>query len=45
MSQVHIDPVKALFWSAVVNGVAAVPVMALTMRIACLPAIMGRFVR
>ena len=44
MSLVRIDPVKALFWSAVVNGVAAVPVMALTMRIACRPSIMGRFV-
>ncbi len=44
MSLVHVDPVKALFWSAVVNGVAAVPVMALTMRLACRPSIMGRFV-
>ncbi len=24
---VHIDPIKALFWSAVINGVVAVPVM------------------
>ena len=38
-----IDPVKALFWSAVVNGVVAVPVMAMMMLITCNPKIMGSF--
>ena len=44
MNVVHLDPVKALFWSAVVNGVVAVPVMVMTMLIAERPAAMGRFV-
>lgn len=38
-----IDPVRTLFWSAVVNGVVAVPVMAAMMVLACRPAVMGRF--
>ena len=29
-----IDPIKALFWSAVINGVVAVPVMVITMMMA-----------
>jgi NRAMP (natural resistance-associated macrophage protein)-like metal ion transporter len=37
-----IDPVKALYWSAVVNGVLAAPVMAVMMLIAMNPRIMGR---
>jgi NRAMP (natural resistance-associated macrophage protein)-like metal ion transporter len=44
MNVVRLDPVKALFWSAVVNGVVAVPVMVMTMLIAVRPAAMGRFV-
>jgi Mn2+/Fe2+ NRAMP family transporter len=44
MNVIHIDPVKALFWSAVINGVAAVPVMALMMHLSCRRDIMGRFV-
>jgi Mn2+/Fe2+ NRAMP family transporter len=39
-----IDPIKALIWSAVINGVVAVPVMAVMMRLACRPAVMGQFV-
>ena len=39
-----IDPIKALFWSAVVNGVVAVPVMVMIMLIAVSPAVMGQFV-
>jgi NRAMP (natural resistance-associated macrophage protein)-like metal ion transporter len=39
-----IDPFKALFWSAVVNGMVAVPVMVMTMLIASRPKVMGRFV-
>lgn len=31
MSFTHVDPIKALFWSAVINGVAAVPIMVLMM--------------
>jgi len=38
-----LDPVKALFWSAVVNGVVAVPVMAITMMLASRRAVMGEF--
>lgn len=37
-----IDPVKALFWSAVLNGVIAVPIMAVMMLLASRPAMMGR---
>lgn len=39
-----IDPIKALYWSAVINGVIAVPVMALMMLLASDPKVMGRFV-
>lgn len=38
-----IDPIKALFWSAVINGVVAVPVMAMMMLLANRPKVMGRF--
>jgi NRAMP (natural resistance-associated macrophage protein)-like metal ion transporter len=37
-----LDPVKALYWSAVVNGVLAAPLMAVMMVIATNPRIMGR---
>jgi NRAMP (natural resistance-associated macrophage protein)-like metal ion transporter len=40
---VAIDPIKALFWSAVLNGIVAVPVMVVMMRIAVNPRVMGRF--
>ncbi len=39
-----LDPIKALFWSAVINGVAAVPIMAIIMLMACRRDVMGRFV-
>jgi NRAMP (natural resistance-associated macrophage protein)-like metal ion transporter len=39
-----LDPIKALFWSAVINGVVAVPVMIAIMVMASRPAIMGEFV-
>ena len=29
-----LDPIKALFWSAVINGVAAVPIMVMIMLMA-----------
>jgi Mn2+/Fe2+ NRAMP family transporter len=38
-----IDPIKALFWSAVINGVVAVPVMVMMMLLASRSSIMGRF--
>ncbi|HUO21525.1 MAG TPA: divalent metal cation transporter [Caulobacteraceae bacterium] len=38
-----IDPIKALFWSAVINGVVAAPVMVMMMLLASRPDIMGRF--
>jgi Mn2+/Fe2+ NRAMP family transporter len=39
-----IDPIKALYWSAVVNGVTAVPIMAILMLMASHPRVMGEFV-
>jgi Mn2+/Fe2+ NRAMP family transporter len=39
-----IDPIKALFWSAVINGVVAVPVMVVMMLLTRRRDIMGRFV-
>jgi Mn2+/Fe2+ NRAMP family transporter len=39
-----LDPIKALFWSAVINGVVAVPVMAMMMLITSNKRIMGKFV-
>ncbi len=38
-----LDPIKALFWSAVINGVVAVPVMAMMMLITSNKKIMGKF--
>lgn len=38
-----IDPVSALFWSAVVNGLVAVPVMVVIMLLARKHSVMGRF--
>jgi Mn2+/Fe2+ NRAMP family transporter len=36
-----IDPMKALYWSAVINGVVSVPIMAAMMMIASNPRVMG----
>jgi NRAMP (natural resistance-associated macrophage protein)-like metal ion transporter len=41
---VDLDPIKALFWSAVINGVVAVPLMVIIMFMAMRPDVMGRFV-
>lgn len=38
-----IDPVKALFWTAVINGVVAVPVMVATIYLASSRLVMGNF--
>jgi len=39
----HFNPIKALFWSAVINGVVAAPIMILMMLIGQNSKIMGRF--
>jgi Mn2+/Fe2+ NRAMP family transporter len=39
-----LDPIKALYWSAVVNGVLAAPVMAILMVLVRRPKVMGRLV-
>ncbi|MFI5033402.1 MAG: Nramp family divalent metal transporter [Reyranellales bacterium] len=39
-----LDPIKALVWSAVVNGVAVVPVLVAMMIVSSRPAQMGKFV-
>lgn len=38
-----IDPIKALYWAAVINGVVAVPVMVVMMLMTAQPRIMGKF--
>ena len=38
-----IDPIRALFWSAVLNGMIAVPIMVVMMLLADDPKVMGRF--
>jgi NRAMP (natural resistance-associated macrophage protein)-like metal ion transporter len=40
---VDIDPIKALFWSAVLNGVVAVPLMVVMMMMTMQPKVMGEF--
>ena len=39
-----VNPIKALYWSAVINGVVAVPVMVIMMLMSAEPKIMGPFV-
>src|ERR1019366_7295277 len=41
---VGLDPIKALFWCAVINGVVAVPLMVVMMIMAMQPKVMGQFV-
>jgi Mn2+/Fe2+ NRAMP family transporter len=38
-----INPIRALYWSAVVNGVVAVPVMIVLMYMTANPKVMGKF--
>ena len=40
---VKIDPIKALYWSAVLNGIVAAPLMVVMMFMTVNPRIMGRF--
>lgn len=44
MNFTPIDPIRALYCSAVINGVVAVPVMAIMMWLAAAPEVMGDFV-
>ena len=44
LNVVAIDPIKALVWSAVINGIVAVPVMALMMHLGGQASIMGEFI-
>ncbi|MEX3959544.1 NRAMP family divalent metal transporter [Trinickia sp. EG282A] len=39
----HFDPVRALYWSAVINGLTAVPIMVILMLMARSRRIMGQF--
>ena len=39
-----VNPIKALYWSAVINGVVAVPVMIVMMLMSAEPKVMGPFV-
>lgn len=38
-----IDPIKALYWSAVINGIISVPIMTVMMLMAARPEVMGKF--
>jgi NRAMP (natural resistance-associated macrophage protein)-like metal ion transporter len=40
---VHLDPIKALFWAAVINGVVAVPLMVVIMIMTRQKRVMGPF--
>jgi NRAMP (natural resistance-associated macrophage protein)-like metal ion transporter len=44
MNLIGINPIKALVWSAILNGVAAVPIMAMIMLLTHNPKVMGQFV-
>ena len=39
----HINPIKALLWAAVLNGIVSVPVMAMVMLLGSRADVMGRF--
>jgi NRAMP (natural resistance-associated macrophage protein)-like metal ion transporter len=43
MNFTPVNPIRALYWSAVINGVVAVPVMAIMMWLAAAPRVMGEF--
>ncbi|MGB8966241.1 MAG: hypothetical protein WCB99_11425 [Candidatus Cybelea sp.] len=43
MNLLRIDAIKALFWSAVINGVAAVPLLAVIVWLASKSSIMGQW--
>jgi NRAMP (natural resistance-associated macrophage protein)-like metal ion transporter len=39
----ELDPIQALYWSAVLNGVIGVPILGMMVRVAADPRIMGKF--
>jgi NRAMP (natural resistance-associated macrophage protein)-like metal ion transporter len=41
---IGLNPIRALFWSAVINGVVSVPLMIVTMRMASNRKVMGEFI-
>jgi NRAMP (natural resistance-associated macrophage protein)-like metal ion transporter len=43
LNAIHVDPIKALFWSAVVNGVSSAPIMVVIMLLATRRQVMGAF--
>jgi len=43
LNLVKIDPIRALFWSAIINGVVAVPVMVVVMLLSANRKVMGEF--
>ncbi len=44
MNLLHYNPMRALFWCAVINGVVSVPILAIMILMASQPSIMGEFV-
>lgn len=40
---IGIDPIRALFWAAMINGIVAVPLMVVTMLMSANPKVMGQF--
>lgn len=42
LSFTALDPIRALYWSAIINGVLAVPLMAIMVMMASSPRVMGR---
>jgi NRAMP (natural resistance-associated macrophage protein)-like metal ion transporter len=43
LNLLHFNPIKALFWSAVLNGVVSGPIMAVMMVMSCNAKVMGQF--
>ena len=43
MNFLHMDPVKALVWAAVLNGIVAAPLMIIIMLLASNRKVMGKF--
>ncbi len=43
LNLLHLNPIKALFWSAIFNGIAAVPIMVVLMVMTSQRRIMGKF--
>ena len=43
MNFTPIDPIKALVWAAVINGIVSAPVMAVMMLVSCRESVMGDF--